>query len=235
MALFLFSTALGAAPPPFPSGLGNGEGTREAADESTHWKEKIPFDLNGFLEGRFGRRLQNDSTQKKSSVAETRLQLQAEKNWDLATINITSDFIYDSVEEDHSIDLDTGQGWIDLREANFFVRPTSYADLKVGRQVLTWGTGDLLFINDLFPKDWNSFFVGRDEEYLKAPSDSLKLALFKDIVNLDVVYTPRFDSDRYIDGRRISYLDGASNSVVGRNKQVAVKNRTIGLLMMSWH
>ena len=47
-------------------------------------------------------------------------------------------------------------------------------DVKLGRQVLTWGTGDLLFLNDLFPKDWVSFFAGRDDEYLKAPSNTLR-------------------------------------------------------------
>ena len=50
--------------------------------------------------------------------------------------------------------------------------------------------GDLLFINDLFPKDWVSFFVGRDDEYLKAPSDSLKASFFNELFNLDFVYTP---------------------------------------------
>ncbi|MFW6031595.1 MAG: hypothetical protein ACOC9T_03300, partial [Myxococcota bacterium] len=32
------------------------------------------------------------------------------------------------------------------------------------------GTGDLVFLNDLFPKDWRSFLLGRDLDYLKAPS-----------------------------------------------------------------
>jgi hypothetical protein len=82
-------------------------------------------------------------------------------------------------------------------------------DLKLGRQINTWGTGDLLFINDLFPKDWNAFFIGRDDEYLKAPADSAKASLFSDWANLDLIYSPRFDSDRFIDGRRISYWNGA--------------------------
>ena len=36
-------------------------------------------------------------------------------------------------------------------------------DLKIGQQVLTWGTGDYVFLNDLFPKDYQSFFSGRDD------------------------------------------------------------------------
>jgi hypothetical protein len=77
--------------------------------------------------------------------------------------------------------------------------------VKVGRQILTWGTGDLVFINDLFPKDWRSFFIGRDTEYLKAPSDAAKISLFSDAANLDIVYTPKFDPDRFINGERVSY------------------------------
>ncbi len=62
--------------------------------------------------------------------------------------------------------------------------------ITLGRQILTWGTGDLVFINDLFPKDWVSFFIGRDVEYLKAPSDALKVSAFSSWANLDLVYTP---------------------------------------------
>ncbi len=47
-------------------------------------------------------------------------------------------------------------------------------NLKIGRQVFTWGTGDYLFINDLFPKDYESFYIGRDDEYLKRPSEAVK-------------------------------------------------------------
>ena len=64
-----------------------------------------------------------------------------------------------------------------------------------------------MFINDLFPKDWQSFFIGRDEDYLKAPSDALRLGLFAGRVNFDLTYTPTFDPDRYIRGERISFWD----------------------------
>ena len=62
----------------------------------------------------------------------------------------------------------------DLRQLRFTFRPGGSVDLRVGRQILTWGTGDLLFINDLFPKDWVSFFSGREEQYLKNPVDAAR-------------------------------------------------------------
>jgi len=96
----------------------------------------------------------------------------------------------------------------ELREGNIALslpEPLNDLDLKVGRQILTWGTGDLIFINDLFPKNWESFFLGRDEEYLKEPSDALRASFFSSIANVDFVYVPQFDPDVYIDGRRVSY------------------------------
>jgi hypothetical protein len=117
-----------------------------------------------------------------------------------------SDFLYDGVANNHDrIDLETGEGPIDLRELNVLFTPVPWADVKAGRQILTWGTGDLLFINDLFSKDWKSFFAGRDEEYLKAPSDALFMSFFPSFATIDVAYMPRFDSDRFIDGERFSY------------------------------
>jgi len=185
-------------------------------------KDWLPFDLTGFWEGRAGIRTQRDNYQKDASLGETRLQLEAEKYLGQSVLSVTADILYDPVFDHHSVHLERGRGWLDLREASISVPATEFLDTKVGRQILTWGTGDMLFINDLFPKDWNSFFIGRDEEYLKAPSDAVKASFYSDAVNLDVVYTPRFDSDRYIDGRRISYWNGALGRRAGRDAPVRV-------------
>jgi hypothetical protein len=120
--------------------------------------------------------------------------------------------LYDMSLNEHRVFMEQGRGLFDLREAWAAFRPTEFMDVKVGRQILTWGTGDLRFLNDLFPKDWNAFFIGRDVEYLKAPSDALKVSLFSDLANLDLVYVPRFDADRYVDGRYVSYY----NPMLGR-------------------
>ena len=44
------------------------------------------------------------------------------------------------------------------------------ASLRAGRQVITWGVGDLLFINDTFPKDWVAMFTGQPMQYLNLPT-----------------------------------------------------------------
>jgi len=181
-------------------------------------KLKLPFDLTGFWEIRAGVRTQVDPYQHDASLGETRLQLELEKNWTATSFKITTDFLYDHVFDHHSrINLDEARGWLDLREASFSFTPVEFMDVKLGRQILTWGTGDLIFINDLFPKDWNSFFIGRDQEYLKAPSDAIKVSLYGDLGTLDFVYTPSFDADRFIDGRRISYWNTMLDRIAGQD------------------
>src|SRR5690606_13481367 len=86
-------------------------------------------------------------------------------------------------------------------------------DTKIGRQVLTWGTGDLLFLNDLFPKDFISFFAGRDEDYLKSPSDTARVSVFTTAVNIDLAWTPRFSPDDYLYGERFAFWDPARGEI----------------------
>ena len=161
--------------------------------------------LHGFLDARGGVRTGNDPYQRDTSLLETRLQLALEHYGEQVNLQVRGDLLYDNVAAHHTPYLETGEGAFDLREATLTFFPTPTVDVKLGRQILTWGTGDLLFINDLFPKDWQSFFTGRDVEYLKAPSDALMVSLFPAFANIDLVYTPRFDSDRYISGERLSF------------------------------
>jgi len=163
----------------------------------------LPIEMTGFYELRSGYRLRNDPYEKDMSVMETRMQLGLDSYLDWGDLRVKGDIIGDLVEE---------QADFDLREANVFLRPADFMDLKIGRQPLTWGTGDMVFINDLFPKDWVSFFIGRDVEYLKAPSDAVKTSFFHDAANVDFVYIPQFDPDRGITGRRVSYY----NQMLGR-------------------
>jgi len=170
--------------------------------------DEFPIELHGFYEIRSGYRLRKDKYEKDMSVMENRLQVDLSSFLDWGDLKVKGDVIGDMIEE---------QADFDLREANIFTRPFDFVDLKVGRQILTWGTGDLLFINDLFPKDWQSFFIGRDVEYLKAPSDAAKVSFFSDFANLDIVYTPQFDPDRFISGERVSYWNSNLNRLAGQD------------------
>ncbi|MDY7031522.1 MAG: hypothetical protein SVY10_06385 [Thermodesulfobacteriota bacterium] len=209
------------AEPELPLGLGVEEksGTKDVSPQTS---TGILSDLGGFWEIRCGIRTQDDPHEKDFSLGETRFQLETQKSLYPFLLNLKTDFLYDPVFDHHTVRLEDGDGFVDLREANAFFAPFDSVDIKIGRQILTWGTGDMLFLNDLFPKDWKSFFIGRDVEYLKAPSDAIKVSIFSTIVDVDIVYTPRFDPDRFIEGERISYWNSMLNRRAGQDATVDV-------------
>jgi hypothetical protein len=89
-------------------------------------------------------------------------------------------------------------------------------EAKIGRQVLTWGTGDYLFINDQFPKDYVSFFIGRDDEYLKKPSDAVKFSFYPDWAGIDFIVMPYFTPNTIPTGDRLSFFDSFQQGIAGR-------------------
>jgi len=208
-------SGLSGAAPALPSGLGHADSANTLLLDSND--EAGLFNISGFWEARGGFRTQSDSHQRGASIGESRLQLELQKEFESFSINLTTDLLYDTVDRQRHVELEQGKGWIDLREANIEFSPADFIDVKLGRQVLTWGTGDLLFINDMFSKDWNSFFIGRDEEYLKAPSDAIKTSFFSSVANVDLIVNPHFDADRYIDGRRISFFNSNLGEITGQN------------------
>ena len=114
--------------PSLPAGLGGDEDVVTPADRdrttsAADYLSELPFDLSGFWEVRVGSRIQHDSLEKQMSLAETRLQLEGEKQWDLATLKVTSDFFYDPVLDKNSIGSDWPQGQ-QCQDSAFFLLPT---------------------------------------------------------------------------------------------------------------
>ena len=169
---------------------------------------------NGFLDARLGTRTQEDPYASDASLAELRLQLEWNRLGERVETMLRFDGLYDNLDEG-DLDLEKGTGPLDLREAWLLFSPTASMDIKMGRQILTWGTGDLLFINDLFPKDWRSFFSGRDVTYLKAPSDALMVSFYPTFGSVNVVYVGRFDADRYLTGERFSFYSPLLGRLAG--------------------
>ena len=164
--------------------------------------------MDGFLQGLYGGRLDNDNpTSTEQTASETRLQLRAEHFGDNGEFFSRLDFVWDGAD---SADYD----W-ELREAYLKFQLGDNIDFKVGRQVLTWGTGDLIFINDVFAKDYRSFFVGRNDQYLKAPQNAIRTEFYHDIGSFSLVWSPRFEANRLPTGRRLSYYSPMAGSIVG--------------------
>ena len=196
-----------------------GESAPEPQPPEATWSErldeqlgKLPIPLHGFWEARVGPRIVHDPyVSRSATLGETRLRLETDPYWHGVQVNVKADLLWDAVVR---------EALVEMREANISLAPLDFMDVKVGRQILTWGTGDLLFINDLFPKDYVSFFIGRDLEYLKAPSDALKLSFFNRLANLDVVYTPQFDPDVFFTGKRLSYYNPLVGGRAGENARL---------------
>jgi hypothetical protein len=160
---------------------------------------QAPVETHGFAEMAAASRFLGDPVISDDFVlAEVRFRLDLSHFTDFAELSFKGDLVADDVIDDMEIDI---------RQAVITMHASRLLDVRAGRQVLTWGTGDLIFLNDLFPKDFVSFFIGRDDQFLKAPSNSVKLSLYPGPVNLDVVWTPVFTPDRYITGVRLSYFD----------------------------
>ena len=129
-----------------------------------------------------------------STLRDARVQLRADYALDSSSISSKADVWYDGVTSSWESQLRelAWQGSLSSILPSALVGTGDWAsafDIKVGKQVLTWGTGDYLFLNDLFPKDYQSFFAGREDEYLKAPSNALKVSGYTDIANVDLVVT----------------------------------------------
>ncbi len=95
---------------------------------------------------------------------------------------------------------------VDLREA--WVGYTAGAlDLRLGRQIVTWGVGDLVFIGDVFPKDWESYFSGRPLEYLKLGVDGLRARFSSQMLNGELLIIPLFTPDAFPSSSRFFFFD----------------------------
>ncbi len=176
-----------------------------------------PFDINGFVELGYGVKISDDKTKNDSfNMLEQRLQLKGVHYFQgdnyfsdtQAAINAKVDFTVDEYFD--------GKTAADLRELNFAFTPLDILDVKAGRQVLTWGTGDYFFINDMFPKDYISFYIGRDDEYLKKPSDAIKFSAYPSLVNIDFIVM-LFEPNTTPQGDRLSFFDSFQKGIAGRD------------------
>ena len=138
------------------------------------------------------------------------------------------DFVYDTLRREAATDIRELSTNVDLR----------WISLRVGRQVVTWGLGDLVFVNDVFPKDFVSFLTGAPLEYLKLGSDGIRVGLYPGFLNAEVMLIPVFQPDRVPSGSPLFYFDPMASvasravelpAVNYRNAQVAARiYRSVG-------
>lgn len=154
--------------------------------------------FHGFVQGNYSRNATtNNPDGKDYKLSEERVQVKLEVSQDTFRAYLKSDAFYDHGGE-HAI--------AELREGYFDYAAEKW-DARVGRQVVTWGVGDLLFINDVFPKDYEAFFSGRPLEYLKKGVDGAKIGLYPGFASIELVAVPFFEPNNFPDPRRFWMYD----------------------------
>ncbi len=171
------------------------------------------IDVQSFVFGTFTARTHSEkppgSEGRRFLLAEERLRLELNIWTDMAEaeVLVKLDGVHDAVAREFRLDL---------REA-YLDFTTGKTDFRLGRQIATWGVGDLLFINDFFPKNWVSFFSGRPLEYLKLGVDALRGRYSSDVLNVELLIIPRFEPDTLPTLRRF-FLHDDFASVAGRSE-----------------
>ncbi len=172
-------------------------------EEQTQTKS---FPFTGFIENTNSYRTQDNPVLDEDWVAnEIRARLEYQQQLETFKLSLKGDVYYDGILNEFETEN---------RETLISFTPHSAVDINIGRQVLTWGTGDLVFLNDFFPKNWVAFFSGYDMQYLKAPSDAIKISTYTDAINIDVVWSPEFDPDQYITGEKLSFYSPMADAIV---------------------
>lgn len=183
-----------------------------------------PF-IGGFVEGAQTYRIDKNSALDNGGGAgdrafprsEFRTQFTARDEMDLASFFARVDLVSDATTGDRT--------QVDVREVYLKLYLASWLDVKFGRQVATWGTGDLIFANDLFAKDWDAFFTGMDDSYLKPPQDLLRLTFYKGNTTAELALSPYFTPDNLPDGSRLSIFNPFLQESVGNDLAPMMRER----------
>lgn len=203
--------------------VANGASNDEQWDEWEEEEAPSPFTFNSYAQVTLGHWLQPSQVSSQAVSPESSgsdwsrklitWRLEADYEQSFYQLSFKSDLGYDLVdsstyEKVRELSLKTDFSNLDSDHPllnNEVIRNTA---LSVGRQSLSWGVGDFIFINDLFAKNWKSFFNGDDEQYLKQPNDAIRLSYFASTLNLDVIYQPRSNTDGLINTPKLKAPNG---------------------------
>ncbi|MDD5758702.1 MAG: hypothetical protein PHI06_06425 [Desulfobulbaceae bacterium] len=161
-------------------------------------KGEASFSLHGFIQGNYALDTASANPDgRDSKLAEERAQLKLEADQGPLSFFVKTDLAWDHLDDKEVLEL--REGTVDYTSSNW--------DCKLGRQVVTWGLGDLVFINDVFPKDYEAFFAGRPLEYLKKGVDGVKFGLYPGFASFEVIAIPLFTANHFPDAQRFWMFD----------------------------
>lgn len=159
--------------------------------------------LHGFVQGNYALRATDADCPSSFDCAVMRAEERLELKLDHASSDGRAgararvDLFHDALQPEAGVDVRELSADVDLGRFS----------VHLGRQVVTWGLGELLFINDVFPKDWVAFLTGAPLEYLKLGSDALRLGIYPPFANAEVVVSPVFQPDQVPSGSPLFFFD----------------------------
>lgn len=178
--------------------------------------------IHGFLQGNYSAALDGSNPDGGDfKWAEEKLQLKISADKESFYLFIKGELSYDHIGEESELEL--REGYLDYLSDNW--------DLRLGRQVITWGVGDLIFINDIFPKDYEAFFSGRPMEYLKKGVDGIKIGMYPSFASAELVIIPFFEPNVYTDNERFWMYDSMPTVTNRREQEPSTKIENTELVL----
>lgn len=147
------------------------------------WAAPALADLSGFMQvQQTGRTHEPGAATVQQALAELLLEQRAEA----LSLSVRAEAAYDEAIDDSRIAA---------REAFLDWAPAADLELRLGRQVLTWGVSEYLYVNDVFPKNHDAFFTGAGFDRMKEPVDAAQLAWHGAVTGVEAVVS-RARADR---------------------------------------
>jgi hypothetical protein len=169
------------------------------------------FSWHGFVQSNYSARttgLSPGSNKSDFLWADHRFQLKFTASEGTARAFAKVDLFQDARKKENN--LEVREAYLDYSTGSF--------DFRAGRQIITWGLGDLLFINDVFPKDWQAFFSGRPVEYLKLGVEGIKTTFTSSSLAGELALIPFFEPDNLPTSQDFFLYDPLS-SVTNRSEK----------------
>lgn len=126
--------------------------------------------VTGFVQLRQAQRIESPdcstvsacSAMVQEALAELLIEHRLSDQW---SVSLRGEAGYDNAASDDR--LAVREGFVDWALS-------STTSVKLGRQVLTWGVSDYLYVNDVFPKNYDAFFTGGGFDRMKEPVDAAR-------------------------------------------------------------
>ncbi len=188
--------------------------SEEDDDWGEDWEDEPAYELSHEVFFGYSSLINDDTNADGQVMNELRALSEFVYKADSYTLNFDVEVFVDQLTPSNEVNID---------QLNFLIPFSNGYDLKIGRQVITWGTGDMLFLNDLFAKSWRSFFNGHNDGDLKPTIDAVRFSHYGEKFNYEVAILTEFVPDETPNGERYSFYLPGFGIIQPQPKLVTIK------------